>query len=57
MNITLTDIIGLIIILAVLGVIIYFTIKSKKGKGKCCGCPYAKQCTKSSEGCNKNKKH
>lgn len=53
---TLTDVIGLIIIALVLGVISYFTFRKKKGKSKCHGCPYLKQCTKNASSCNSNKK-
>lgn len=52
---TLTDIIGLIIILIGLILIIYFSFKSKKVKGKCHGCPYLKQCTKNNNNCNVDK--
>lgn len=46
MPLTITDIIILALIFAGLGAIVYFTFRNKKGKSKCHGCPYLKQCQK-----------
>lgn len=52
---TITDIIGLIVIITLLSLILYFSFRNKKVKGKCHGCPYLKQCSKNNTSCNSNK--
>jgi len=50
---TLTDIIIIVLVLAIVGVAAYYIRKEKK-QGRCVGCPYAKECAakKSGQGCS-----
>ncbi len=54
---TLTDILILIFVVALLALIIYFSIIRPKIKHQstCCKCPYSKQCGKKDKSCCENK--
>jgi hypothetical protein len=49
---TLTDAIVLTLILISLSLIVFFSLKKKKGKNKCHGCPYLKSCSKNEQRCD-----
>lgn len=50
--ITLTDVFLLLIIIALLGSVVYFSFIKKSNKDKCKGCPYMKDCTKNKNNCH-----
>lgn len=54
---TLTDIIIIVLVLAIVGAAAVYIRKEKK-QGKCVGCPYAKECAakKAGQGCSSQKK-
>jgi hypothetical protein len=43
---TLTDIIAIAVIAAVVGIAVVYIVKQKKKGRKCIGCPYADACAK-----------
>lgn len=49
----MANIIGIIALLAVLGIAVGYIVRAKKRGEKCIGCPYAKQCAgaKGASGC------
>lgn len=51
---TLTEIIALVVLLAVVGFACWYIIKEKKRGVKCVGCPYAESCAsrKNGGGCS-----
>ena len=46
---TLTDVIIVVLVLAVVGIAAYYIRKEKK-QGKCIGCPHAKECAAKKKG-------
>lgn len=48
---TLTDVLLIVLILAVIGAAAYYIRKEKK-QGRCVGCPYAKECAAKKAGKN-----
>ena len=49
----MTDLIVTIIILLIIGASSFYIYKAKKRGEKCIGCPYAKECMKNRNECNK----
>ena len=49
------DIIIIAVILVIITSAAFYIIKQKKSGAKCIGCPYAKQCGKTSCSCKKDK--
>ena len=43
---TLTDVIAIAIIAALVGIAVTYIVRQKKKGAKCIGCPYAKTCAK-----------
>ena len=43
---TLTDIIAIAVIAAVVGIAVAYIVRQKKKGAKCIGCPYAESCAK-----------
>lgn len=54
---TFADVFIIVLVLAIAGAAIYYIRKEKK-KGRCIGCPYAKECAarKAGQGCSSQKK-
>lgn len=54
---TFADVLIIVLVLAIAGTAIYYIRKEKK-KGRCIGCPYAKECAakKAGQGCGSQKK-
>lgn len=48
---TLTDIVIIVLVLAIVGLAVYYIRKEKK-QGRCVGCPYAKECAAKKAGQN-----
>ncbi len=48
---TLTDILIIVLVLAVIGAAAYY-IRKEKTQGRCVGCPYAKECAAKKAGQN-----
>lgn len=43
-------------ILCIIGVIVFYLCRAKKRGETCIGCPYARQCTRKSNGCQEKEK-
>lgn len=52
----MTDIILIIVLIAVVGGASVFIYRSKKNGQACIGCPHSKQCAKSKESCGHTEK-